>query len=390
MFHDIGKGRGGDHSELGAVDAYNFCIEHGISARESRLVAWLVEKHLLMSYVSQKQDISDPEVIHNFATQIGDQVHLDYLYALTVADMNGTNPEIWNSWRASLMKQLYLETKRALRRGLEETVDLQDVIEEKRRFASLKLEDKNISRDQAEKIWSNMGDEYFVRETHNDIAWQTEALVNHRSNQPLVLVRESTNPHFEGATQIFVYLKDAQHVFMAVSTCLAQLGLNIQDARIYSSQTGYTLDTFHVLNQNHEPLGNDSTLFEKIRHALQGELQIAGDYSSIVSRFLPRQLKQFTSPTITEISNDIERGCTVLQVISPDRPGLLATIASEFMHHGVIMQNAKISTLGERVEDVFFITDLDGNPLSDPEICQALQDSICKKLDKQIELENTF
>ena len=390
LFHDIGKGRGGDHSTLGAVDALEFCQEHGLSIRESRLVAWLVEKHLLMSYVSQKKDISDPEVIHGFATQVGDQLHLDYLYALTVADMCGTNPEIWNTWRASLMRQLYTDTKRALRRGLENTIDLQEMKEEKRHLALLKMEGNGVNPEQAEAIWQDMGDEYFIRETHNDIAWQTEALINHSPDQPLVLIQEATSPAFKGATQIFVYVKDAQHVFMAVATRLALLGLNIQDAKIYNSATGYTLDTFHVLNDGFEPLGNNPKLFKKISDALLDELELIGEYSKPTQKITPRELKQFQISTRTELSLNTTRNCSVLQVTSPDRPGLLATIASIFMDQGIVMENAKISTLGERVEDVFFIRDLDGQPLNDENKARILQEAICKQLDKQVEQESAL
>ena len=390
LFHDIGKGRGGDHSVLGAVDAEEFCRDHGLSGRETRLVVWLVEKHLLMSYVSQKQDVSDPDVIRNFAINVGDQLHLDYLYALTVADMNGTNPEIWNAWRASLLRQLYLETKRALRRGLENTIDLVDIIEEKQVQALFKLEDKKIDKQSAQSIWEGMGNEYFVRETHHDIAWQTEALINHSSESPLVLIRESSNSNYKGTTQIFIYIKNAQHVFTAVATCLAQLGLNIQDARIYTSATGYTLDTFHVLNDDLEPLGDNDITFKKIESAIQSELKLIGHYSEIAKKITPRELKQFAIPTRTEISNDISRNCTVLQVVSPDRPGLLATIAKVFMDFDIVMESAKISTLGERVEDVFFISDATGNPLGDPKLCTELQSAICKKLDEQVELDNTY
>lgn len=387
LFHDIGKGRGGDHSILGAKDAVDFCNSHGISKRESRLVSWLVEKHLLMSYVSQKQDVTDPDVIQNFALQMGDQLHLDYLYALTVADMCGTNPKIWNSWRASLMRQLYSETKRALRRGLENTIDIKELIEEKQLLASLKLADKNISKDQAEELWADMGDEYFVRENHLDIAWQTEALINHTSDEPIVLIRESSSGRFTGATEIFVSVKDAQHVFVAVTTCLAQLSLNIQDARIYSSATGYTLDTFYMLDENFKPLGNQPEKFKKIEASIKEELRLIGEYSKIVDRRTSRELKQFPIPTRTSISNDIVRGCTVLEVISPDRAGLLATIARIFMDFDITMQNAKISTLGERVEDVFYITDSEGNPLGDAQLCINLQKEICRRLDKRVEKE---
>lgn len=387
LFHDIGKGRGGDHSLLGAQDAKEFCESHGLSRRETRLVTWLVEKHLLMSYVSQKQDISDPEVIQNFATQVGDQLHLDYLYALTVADMCGTNPDIWNSWRASLMHQLYSETKRAMRKGLENTVDIQELIEETQHQAIMKLTDKNISQQQAMALWQGMGDEYFIRESHWDIAWQTEALINHNTDQPLVLVRETANKRFTNATEIFLYVKDAQHVFVAAATCLAQLSLNIQDARIYTSSTGYTLDTFYVLDENFNPLGDNHDVFEKISNALLEELRLVGEYSDIAERRTPRQLKQLATPTRTSISNNLSKNCTVLEVISPDRPGLLATIAQIFMDFDINMQNAKISTLGERVEDVFFITSRDGNPLGDAQLCMDLQDEICRRLDSQIKQE---
>lgn len=389
LYHDIGKGRGGDHSTLGAVDAARFCEQHGFNARETRLVTWLVEKHLLMSYVSQKQDISDPEVIHNFALQMGDRLHLDYLYALTVADMCGTNPEVWNTWRASLMRQLYLETKRALRRGLENTIDQNELIEETQQLALAKLADKNIDEAQARAIWSEMGDEYFVREGHIDIAWQTEAIATTPSHENLVLIRETTNREFEGATQIFVRVKDAPHVFTAVANAIAQQNLNIQDARVYSAANGFTADTFYVLDENFEPIGDDPVRCDKIRDCVLEELRLVSDYRDVVRRRTPRQLKQFPIPTRASISNDMVSGYTVLEVISPDRPGLLATIGHVFMELDIQLQNAKIATLGERIEDVFFISDINGEPLSDPALCERLQKEICKQLDLQVEKELT-
>ncbi len=387
LFHDIAKGRGGDHSELGAQDAEEFCRLHGLPGQETRLVCWLVENHLLMSFISQKKDISDPDVIRDFALRVGDQRRLDYLYALTVADMCATNPEIWNTWRASLMRQLYMETKRALRRGLENTVDKQELVEETQRLALAKLSDKGIFADEARALWATLGDEYFVRESHLDIASQTEAMLAHQGEQPLILISETTSTKLEGATQIFICARDARHVFAAATTCLAQLHLNIQDAKIYHADTGYTLDTFYVLNDNFEPIGNDAQRYQQIHDALQRELALAGEYSDIVKRRTPRELKQFSIPTQTSISNDIVGGYTVLEVISPDRPGFLATIAQVFMEEGIIVQNARISTLGERVEDVFFITDLNGQPLSDAQACEALQDKIRQRLDRQVAQE---
>ncbi|WP_036187077.1 [protein-PII] uridylyltransferase [Marinimicrobium agarilyticum] len=383
LYHDIAKGRGGDHSTLGAVDAEDFCVRHGLSPRETRLVCWLVEQHLLMSTVAQKQDISDPDVIHDFALRMGDQQRLDYLYNLTVADINGTNKELWNTWRASLMRQLYLETKRALRRGLENNIDKHELIEETQQSALRKLERKGIDAATAWNLWAEMGEEYFMRETALDIAWHSEAMIQHRADTPLILIKKTTNRELEGATQIFVRSKGRKNVFAAVATALDQLNLNIQDARIYNSDSGYTVDTFFVLNQDGEPLGDDPKVLKRIQDALLDELRLVDDYSEVISRRTPRRMKHFTMPTRTSLSNDMLSGYTVLEVISPDRPGLLACIGRVFLQFDVMLQNAKIATLGERVEDVFFITDNDGEPLSDPELCEALQREICEQLDKR-------
>ncbi|MCW8194293.1 [protein-PII] uridylyltransferase [Proteobacteria bacterium 005FR1] len=385
LYHDIGKGRGGDHSTLGAVDAREFCERHGLSPRETRLVCWLVEKHLLMSKVSQKQDISDPDVIHNFALEVGDQLHLDYLYALTVADMNATNPDIWNNWRASLLRQLYLETKRALRRGLENTVDKQDVIDETQAAALHKLKRKGFSEDRVRAIWSDMGEDYFLRESHLDIAWHTAAIARHDSDGPLILIDKTTAPDHEGATQIFIRAKERSNVFAAAATCLDQLNLSIQDARIYHSRSGYTVDTFYVLDQHGSPIGDDPGRLKRIYNSLLEELSLVEDYPSVIHRRTPRQLKHFAMPTRTSINNDISSGYTVLEVISPDRPGLLARIGRIFIEFNVQLQNAKITTLGERVEDIFFITDDEGQPLSDPKLCENLQKEICRQLDEHVE-----
>ncbi|GAB1256745.1 [protein-PII] uridylyltransferase [Aurantivibrio plasticivorans] len=384
LYHDIAKGRGGDHSTLGAEDATRFCQDHGLTPRETRLVCWLVEKHLLMSSVSQKQDIMDPDVIHNFALEIGDQLHLDYLYCLTVADMNATNPDIWNSWRASLMRQLYLETKRALRRGLENTIDQQEVIEETQAAALHKLTRKGFSETQIRELWADMGEDYFLRETYLDIVWHMQAIAKAPEAAILILIDKTTTVMHEGATQIFIRAKDQLNVFAAAATCLDQLNLSIQDARIYHTKSGYTVDTFYVLDQFGEPISEDKDRVARIKKALSEELSLTADYKSVISRHTPRQLKQFAMPTRTSINTDINSGHTVLEVISPDRPGLLARIGRIFIEFNIQLQNAKISTLGERVEDIFFITDNNGQPLSDPSLCQRLQKEICQQLDQHV------
>ncbi len=391
LFHDIGKGRGGDHSALGAEDAITFGAEHGLSASNTKLLAWLVQNHLLMSYISQKRDLTDPEVIHDFALKMGNQRNLDYLYALTVADMNGTNPDIWNSWRASLMRQLYTETKRALRRGLENTIDQKELVEDVKSRAAHKLSDNNIALSDANTLWQDMGDEYFIRETSQDIAWQTTAILEHEKKQideqPLILIRDTTSLQWGGATQIFIRVKDQGAIFLAAATVFAQMGLNIHDARLYNTNNGYTIDTFYVLDENDQPIQNSNPEQQKIIDALHEELALVmqGEYSEVIKKRTPRALKQFPTPTRTHMHTPTDAQYSILEVISPDRHSLLATIGHIFLEHDIILSNAKISTLGERVEDVFFISDSNNNPITDPERCHALQQDICNTLDNIVE-----
>ena len=386
LYHDIGKGRGGDHSQLGAVDARAFCERHGLGKRDTNLVVWLVENHLQMTGIAQRQDISDPEVIHSFALKVGDQIHLDYLFVLTVADVNATNPTLWTSWKASLMRQLYTETKRALRRGLENPVDKQEWIEDSQQQVIQKLALKGFSEAEVRKIWAGRGEDYFLRESVTDIEWHTEAIAHHANpDEPMILIRDPLDGVYEGATQIFVRMRAHTHAFAAAVTLLDQLNLSIQDARLYSSRGDFTNDTYFVLNENLEPIGNDNERRSIIWQTLHDELAHNIDnFPSIAQRRTARELKHFTMPTRTRIVNDINSGTTVLEVISPDRPGLLARIARVFVEFGIRIHNAKIATLGERVEDVFFITDQEGKPLSDPAFCSSLQDVICEQLDKQV------
>lgn len=381
LYHDIGKGRGGDHSELGAIDAEAFCARHQLPAWDSRLVAWLVQNHLVMSTTAQRKDLSDPQVILDFARLVGDQTHLDYLYVLTVADINATNPSLWNSWRASLLRQLYTETKRALRRGLENPLDREEQIRQTQVAAIDILVRNGIDQDDAEQLWAQLGDDYFLRHTASDVAWHTEAILQHPDgNDPLVLIKETTQREFEGATQIFIYAPD-QHDFFAVTVAaMSQLNLNIHDARIITSTSQFTLDTYIVLDTAGGSIGNDPARIQEIREGLIDALKNPDEYPAIIQRRVPRQLKHFAFPPEVTISNDAQRPVTVLEVIAPDRPGLLARIGRIFLDFDLSLQNAKIATLGERVEDVFFITDADNQPLSDPELCQRLQAAIVSQL----------
>ncbi|MGL4318777.1 MAG: [protein-PII] uridylyltransferase [Pseudomonas sp.] len=381
LYHDIGKGRGGDHSELGAVDAEAFCVRHQLPVWDSRLIVWLVQNHLVMSTTAQRKDLSDPQVIFDFAQLVGDQTRLDYLYVLTVADINATNPSLWNSWRASLLRQLYTETKRALRRGLENPLDREEQIRQTQSSAIDILVRGGIDQDDAEQLWSQLGDDYFLRHTAADVAWHTEAILQHpTSNGPLVLIKETAQREFEGATQIFIYAPD-QHDFFAVTVAaMDQLNLNIHDARVITSTSQFTLDTYIVLDADGGRIGDSPARIKQIRDGLIEALKNPDDYPNIIQRRVPRQLKHFAFAPQVTIHNDAQRPVTVLDITAPDRPGLLARIGKIFLDFDLSLQNAKIATLGERVEDVFFITDANNQPLSDPELCARLQDAIIQQL----------
>lgn len=384
LYHDIGKGRGGDHSELGAVDAERFCLDHGLSRRDTHLVTWLVRNHLVMSAFSQRKDISDPDVIQDFARHVTSQNRLDYLLVLTVADINGTNPRLWNAWRASLLRQLYAETSRALRRGLENPVDKQDWVNETRQAATSILEYRGFTADELGTLWRERGEDYFLRERAEDIAWHTEAIAGHHDrHQPLVLVRNSLESNVANTTQIFIYARNDNRSFPRVCAELEQLELSVHDARVYNANDGMSLDTFFVLSSDGTPLQEQGARQDRIARHLTQALSDAARGSAIVQRRTPRQVRSFRLPTETLMTTDTNKGVTVLEVRAPDRPGLLARIGEIFVHFDVVLQAAKIQTLGERVEDVFFITDAAHKPLQQRELCEAIQAAIRRELDGQ-------
>lgn len=384
LYHDIGKGRGGDHSELGAVDAERFCREHGLDERDSELIVWLVRNHLLMSAISQRKDISDPEVIQQFAEHVGDEEHLDYLVVLTVADVNATNPTLWNAWRGSLLRQLYTETRRALRRGLDNPLKKQAVIADTRQAATAILEDRGFADEELNELWKERGEDYFLRERAEDIAWHSESIDGHHdTNTPLVLVRNSAESSVANTTQIFIHARSRAQLFSRVCAGLEQLDLSIHDARIYNANDGMTLDTFYVLGSDGEPITEDTARQKHIKEYLTQNLSSDANDSERAPRRTPRQMKSFSIPTETSMSIDEINNQSVLEVSTPDRPGLLARLGRIFVAFNIELQAAKIQTLGERVEDIFFVTDEHQQPITDPDICRLIQQTIRDELDEQ-------
>lgn len=363
LFHDIAKGRGGDHSELGAEDALQFCRHHGISHYEGRLVAWLVQNHLIMSMTAQRQDISDPEVITAFAGRVRDRIHLDYLYLLTVADIRATNPKLWNDWKDSLLRDLYDATLRALRRGLENPVDRAELISETQAEAWRLLSADGLSTfldlGEVETLWGWFGDDYFLRFRPDEIAWHTRAIMHDEGRSPLVLVRQG-----RGGTEVFVYTEDQDKLFAAMTSILSRLGLTIHDARILTAKNGMTLDSYAVLEEGGEAI-TDPAREREICAVLRDRLRSPEEALLPVNRLAKRQLKHFPIEPRLFFYPDERNNRTVMEVIAGDRPGLLATVASAMVACEIRVQNAKIATLGERAEDLFFVTDARNQPLTD-------------------------
>jgi len=377
MFHDIAKGRGGSHAELGAEDALVFCRKHRLPEFDSRLVAWLVRNHLMMARTAQRMDISDPEVINNFAAKMGDIMHLNYLYLLTVADISGTNPQLWNSWKDALIADLYNKTKQALRRGLENPIDKTERIEQTRESSLELIRQQSGSAQDPSPLWDLLGDDYFIRYSADEIAWHTKAITKSSSLKlPLIAIREKT---FRGASEIFIYTEDVKNLFSRTTLSLDNLGLNVLDARIVTSSNNYTLDTFIVLETNGKPIKGKERIKE-IRNTLTQQLSELDKPSKKPSRPRSRKIKHFPIPTRISFSQDESNARTIMEVSTTDRPGVLSSVGMAMEFCGVILQGAKIATYGERVEDIFFITDEKSQIVTDELKLECLQNSITDSL----------
>jgi len=378
IFHDIAKGRGGHHSELGAEDAMVFCKKHQLPEFDSKLVAWLVYNHLVMAKTAQRKDLNDPEVINYFATRIGDVMHLQYLYLLTVADICGTNPKLWNSWKSSLLADLYDKTLHALRRGLENPIDKADRVVEVKREALQLLGTSSINGMEIESFWAALGEDYFIRYTPAEIAWQTRAMASTSEDQlPLIAIQPEGD---KGGTRIFIYMRDHDNIFSRTTMALDLLRLNIVDARIITSNHGYTLDTFIILEENDELVkGGERTT--AIRNKIRQELIHLDQPARTVSRMENRQLKHFPIATTVNFSQDEGNNRTVLEVTTSDRVGLLSRIGMAMESCATRLQNAKISTYGEKVEDIFFITDHNNQMITEPSKLDTLRAAIIDAVD---------
>ncbi len=377
LFHDIAKGRGGDHSELGADEVTAFCEHHALSAYDTRLTAWLVRNHLLMSTTAQRKDTSDPQVISDFAAQVGDINHLNYLYLLTVADIRATSPTLWNSWKDALLADLYQTTRTALRRGIGNPIDQEELIREAQQQARRLVHNRALQPETLQPLWRRLGDDYFLRYSADEIAWHAEALLDDPNHDlPLILLRQETQ---RGGTEIFIYAPLGERLFALTTSTLDQMNLTIVDARIIPSNDGYSLDTYIVLEENGTPI-SDPYRIQEIQQTLHDVIARPELRPSGVQRHLPRQLKHFPIPTQVVFAEDPRNHRTAMEVIASDRPGLLSKVGQALTGCGVRLRNAKIATLGERVEDIFFIVDPENRPITEPRVLECLRTTITELL----------
>src|SRR5580698_6555827 len=282
LFHDIAKGRGGDHSELGSVDAEAFCLEQGLSRYDARLVAWLVRNHLELSVTAQKQDITDPQVISAFARKVGDETHLDHLYVLTCADVRGTNPKLWNSWKASLFHEFYERVKRALRRGLESPIDQEELVRETQAAALQLLAGHGIGAPDIERLWARFSPQYFLQYTPEEVAWHSRLLIERQPGpgDTLVAIEPSS---VRGTTAVLAFAPEGIEGFARTTAVLDQLGLNIVDARVSPTDDGFTLGLYHILEDDGAPI-TDQDRQTEIEFAVLRALERADASMPVVSR----------------------------------------------------------------------------------------------------------
>lgn len=381
LFHDIAKGRGGDHSELGEIEALDFCQAHGLSDNDARLVAWLVRHHLLMSLTAQRQDISDPQVIKTFAQHVEDSTRLDYLYLLTVADIRATNPNLWNSWKNVLLADLYHKTRTVLHHGKGHAIDKQLHIQDIQTQAYHLLNDQD--HEFVTALWKDLGDDYFLYSSAQDVARETRAILTHTTpGKPLVLERHDS----KGGTEfIMIYTHDRDYLFADTTYFLEQEGLTIVDAYIVPTQSEYTISGYTVLEDDGLEISNK----ERVDVLLQGLKQaLSGNDSNApfcpITRHIPRQLKHFPVPTRVTFTQDQLNKHTVVEVITTDRPGVLSRIAQAFVTCEVRVKKAKIATFGSRVEDIFFITDYDNQALYSADQLDCLREKLSVLLDEDM------
>lgn len=368
LFHDLGKGRGGNHSEVGATTAYAFCQQHHLSGQDCELVAWLVRKHLMMSRTAQRQDIDDDTVIQTFANKIPTPQHLHALYLLTVADMQGTNPVRWNSWKQALLARLY---QRARAYSQQQTMPgAQQRIRAAQQAAQHQLDTQTaLSPDQISACWSLCNDDYFLQTTPEAIAWHTETYLQHTGTQMQVFIRQDNHL---GCTEVFTFGPDRDGLFVQTVTTLNYLGLNVSGARIEEREPGQTTSNYFVLTEDGRPVP-DRQCHHIIGHLSEQLNQPVYPGHTSTHQPVPRRLQPFDCKTRAQMQTNAANTATLLELVTTDRPGLLAHIGRLLEVHRLRLHHARILTEGAIAQDCFTITDRNNQPVIDQSILMSLE-----------------
>ena len=368
LYHDIAKGRGGDHSELGAGDARAFCRKLPLADDEVELVAWLVEQHLLMSRTAQKKDISDPETVRDFAAKVQTQLRLDYLFLLTVADISATSPRLWNSWKSSLLWELRQVTSRVLAQKPEAPRLRQHSIAQSRVEAQQTLVGQGFARESVEAFWDTLPESVFLRWSAPQLAWATGAVLEAGfeggktgAGDTLVALRPCEERQ---VSEVLVVAPDYTGLFATVTAVFDQLGLDVLSARVATGSDQRSFDLFQVMNRQGRPLEEPDA--DSLRHRLV-EALAEQRVLEPVRRPIPRRLRPFQVPPEIHFRRGRDGRVTELEIGCTDQPGLLSKVSAALLQCEVDIHDAMIATLGDRVEDTFFITDRDHRPLEEAE-----------------------
>ncbi|HUW50188.1 MAG TPA: [protein-PII] uridylyltransferase [Sulfuricella sp.] len=371
LFHDIAKGRGGDHSRLGTVDARRFCRLHGLDKEDTEMVAWLVENHLVMSATAQKQDLSDPNVIEAFARCIHDQRRLVALYLLTMADIRGTSPKVWNAWKGKLLENLLRATQRHIAGG---AAPLETHLQARQTEALSILRLYAFGGDAHRALWAQLETGYFLRHEAQEIAWHSRNLYG-KVDSALPVVKARLSPAGEGI-QVMIYTPDRDDLFARICSFFERTDFNIVEAKIHTSRHGYALDSFVVLDEANRAV-HYRDLLSFIEYELTQRLAPTVPLEPPMQGRLSRHLKHFPITPEISIKSDEKEIYHVLSVIAGDRPGLLSRIAQTLLRHHIHLHTAKIATLGERAEDTFLIT---GDELGNPKAVLRLETDLLQQL----------
>ena len=355
LYHDIGKGRGSDHSDLGKSIAGKFCSRHKFEETDKKMVEWLVVNHLLMSVKSQKEDLSDPKVIREFAKKVKTKERLNYLYCLTVADVSATNPNLWNSWNSSLLSELYRKT-------IEYLEDKDSVIlspkENKEMALNLIANNKKIDTGEVKRNWKNFYSDYFDNFNYRDLYIHAKHQKK-LDKETLVKIIEK-DP--DSLSTIMIYTRDRANVFATIVGILDAENINFLDAKLFGMKNGFCLDFITVSDQAGKVISKRSNIAKSLTIRLKKALDQEILSPKIINRRQPRHLKHFNTDTIIEFKHDMTHRWTEIDIKTSDRPGLLASICQVFLDHGALIKKARIATYGERAEDKFCITSKENTP----------------------------